>query len=77
MMDSEELIKRINIAIGDMDALIEVLKRPTTAAFIDPVCWNCAKAHRIYLPGCSQPIYKPCDIWHRDKKCAFEPEMNL
>jgi len=72
-MDSEEIARRMEHVIGDMGELIDELKSNRLGKFIDPVCWNCAKAHKTYLPGCYTPVYKPCHIWRTTKKCDFEP----
>ena len=72
-MSAEDIAHRMERVRSDLDELIRDLNTPR-GKFIDPVCWNCAKAHRMYLSGCSQPVYKPCDTWTKTKKCAFEPE---
>ena len=71
-MGSKNITKRMDRVREELDALREDLKTERSE-FVDPVCWNCAKAHKIYLPGHYTPVYKPCDIWREDKKCAFEP----
>ena len=74
-MDSKEIADGLEHVIGDMMPLIDELKgKPgRLGSFIDPVCWNCGKAYKTYLPESYTPVYKPCEIWRKDKKCDFEP----
>ena len=74
-MDLEELARRMEHVIGDMMPLIDELKgKPgRLGSFIDPVCWNCAKAYKFYLPESSHPSYTVCEIWRSTRRCAFEP----
>ena len=72
-MDCEELIRRLDCVIGDIDKEIEKLKGQRSGQYIDPVCWNCAKAYKFYLPESSVPSYTVCDVWRMTHRCAFEP----
>ena len=71
-MNSKNIKQRMDRARDDLSEIMEDLET-TRSEFVDPVCWNCGKAHKIYLPGSYTPVYKPCEIWREDKKCAFEP----
>ena len=75
MMDSKELAHRMDCVIGDMGRLVDELKgKPgRLGSYIDPVCWNCGKAYKFYLPDAEIPSYSSCDIWERSRRCAFEP----
>ena len=72
-MDCEELIRRLDCVIGDIDKEIEKLKGQRSGQYIDPVCWNCGKAYKFYLPESSVPSYTVCEIWRSTRRCAFEP----
>ena len=72
-MNSEEIARRMEHVIGDMGNLIDELKSKRLGKFIDPICWNCAKAYIFYLLDHVGPSYRPCTIWRTTKKCDFEP----
>ena len=74
-MESKELAHRMDCVIGDMGRLIDELKGAPgrLGSFVDPVCWNCAKAYKFYLPESDTPSYGVCEIWRATRKCAFEP----
>ena len=73
MMDSEDLIRRMGCVTKDMRKLIDELQGRRQGSYIDPVCWNCAKAYKFYLPESSVPSYTVCDVWRMTHRCAFEP----
>ena len=72
-MESEEIARRMEHVIGDMGELVTQLKDQRLGSFVDPVCWNCGKAYKFYLPESEVPSYRVCDIFHRSGRCAFEP----
>lgn len=74
-MESEELARRMDCVIGDMGHLIDELKgKPgRIGSFTDPVCWNCSRAHKFYLPNDQKAYYRPCKGWLETHTCEFAP----
>lgn len=70
-MNSEDITRRMDRVKSELGMLIDDLRNNDEGA-IEPICWNCAKAQILYLPGSFTPVYKPCPLWRSGKACAFE-----
>lgn len=74
-MESLELAERMDCVIDDMGKLIADLRGQDrrVSSFIDPVCWNCSKAYKFYLPDSRNPCYRACKGWLETHTCDYAP----
>lgn len=66
-----ERMDMVRTELGDLIAELNDADSPNE--FVDPVCWNCSRAYKFYLPGDPKPCYRPCKGWQETHTCEFAP----
>jgi len=68
------IAERMDMVRTELGDLIADLKDSSSATeFVDPVCWNCGRAHKFYLPGDPKAFYRPCKGWLEFHTCELAP----
>jgi len=67
------IAERMDMVRTELGDLIADLKESSATEFVDPVCWNCSRAHKFYLPGDSKACYRPCKGWQEFHTCDLAP----